>query len=261
MLRKDIRKAFPVQAGTGDPAEIARFNALAEEWWKPNGAFKVVHAFNHARVAHISERLAVLSGRDPHAPSPLAGLKIIDVGCGAGLVAEPLSRLGANVLGIDAAERNVAVAQQHAQIAGSSAKYRHALPEDCGDLANSFDVVMSLEVVEHVADLRAFLDGLRRLVAPGGILLIGTINRTMRSYVKAIVGAEYVMRWLPVGTHDWRKFVKPIELEEELRRHGFSVTERIGVNINPWTMRWGVGPDVSVNFLQFHRLNLSSQNV
>jgi 2-polyprenyl-6-hydroxyphenyl methylase / 3-demethylubiquinone-9 3-methyltransferase len=261
MLRKDIRKTSPVQTGTGDPAEIARFNALAEEWWKPDGAFKVVHAFNQARVAHIWERLAVLSGRDPRASSPLAGLRIIDVGCGAGLVAEPLSRLGANVLGIDAAERNVAVAQQHARMTGASAKYRHALPEDCADLARSFDVVMSLEVVEHVADLQTFLDGLGRLVAPGGILVIGTINRSMRSYLKAIVGAEYVMRWLPVGTHDWRKFVKPTELEEGLRGHGFSLAERIGVNLNPLTMRWGVGQDVSVNFLQFHRLNLPDANV
>jgi 2-polyprenyl-6-hydroxyphenyl methylase / 3-demethylubiquinone-9 3-methyltransferase len=192
--------------------------------------------------------------RDPRAPNPLAGLNIIDVGCGAGLVAEPLPRLGATVLGIDAAKRNVAVAERHARTSGASATYRHALPEDCAELARSFDVVMSLEVVEHVADLPAFLESLGRLVKPNGILLIGTINRSMRSYVKAIVGAEYVLRWLPRGTHDWRKFVTPAELEVGLRRHGFSVVERAGVAFNPLTMRWSVSHDVSTNYLQFHRL-------
>jgi 2-polyprenyl-6-hydroxyphenyl methylase / 3-demethylubiquinone-9 3-methyltransferase len=255
MLQKDKRKTSPIPMGTGDPQEIARFNALAEEWWKPDGAFKVVHAFNHARVAQIAERLAVLSGRDPLALNPLAGLKIIDVGCGAGLVAEPLSQLGADVLGIDAADRNVAVAEHHARMTGAPAKYRHALPEDCTDLARSFDVVMSLEVVEHVADLPAFLEQLGRLVAPGGILLIGTLNRSMRSYVKAIIGAEYVLGWLPRGTHDWRKFVRPDELEQSLRRHGFSFVERQGVALNPLTMRWGISTDVSTNYLQFHRMS------
>jgi 2-polyprenyl-6-hydroxyphenyl methylase / 3-demethylubiquinone-9 3-methyltransferase len=255
MLRKDVLKASPAQAGTADPQEVARFNTLAEEWWKPDGAFKVVHAFNQARVAQISERLAVLFGRDPRAANPLAGLKIIDVGCGAGLVAEPLSQLGATVLGIDAAERNVAVAGRHARMTGAPAEYRHALPENCAELAGSFDVVMSLEVIEHVADVPAFLGALARLVAPGGILLIGTINRSMRSYAKAIVGAEYVLRWLPRGTHDWRKFIKPAELEHNLCRHGFSLVERTGVTLNPLTMRWGISPDVSTNYLQFHRLN------
>ena len=184
MLRKDLRKSSPIAGGTADPQEIARFDALADEWWNPDGAFKVIHAFNRVRVAKISNRLPVLLGRDPNAAKPLRGLKIIDVGCGAGLVTEPLSQLGAEVLGIDAAECNVAVGERHAHMSGAHVTYRHALPEDCADRECTFDVVMSLEVVEHVIDLPTFLESLACLVAPGGILLIGTINRTLRSYIK-----------------------------------------------------------------------------
>ena len=253
MLRKDQMKNEPVLTGTADPAEVSRFNALADEWWKPNGAFTMVHAFNQARVTWIAERLSSLSQRDPQAPRPLEGMRIIDVGCGAGLVAEPLAKLGASVLGIDAAERNVAVAERHARQNNATVQYRHARPEDCGDLAGKFDVVMSLEVVEHVADLPAFLEQLTRLSAPGGIVLIGTINRTMRSYVKAIVGAEYVLRLLPRGTHDWRKFVTPAELADHLGANGFAAIESWGVVCNPVTWKWSIGRDVSANYLQFHR--------
>src|ERR1700704_5845409 len=156
MLRKDIRKVSPAASATADPSEVARFDALAEEWWKPDGAFKVIHAFNRARVAHLFERLPILLHRDPTAAQPLAGMKIIDVGCGAGLVTEPISRLGAAVIGIDAAERNVLVAQRHGRSTGAAVAYRHALPEDLADQGGAFDAVMSLEVVEHVADLPAF---------------------------------------------------------------------------------------------------------
>ena len=239
MLRKDIRKAAPT--GTADPAEVARFDALAEEWWKPDGAFKTVHAFNRVRVEHISARLPVLFQRDARAARPLAGLRIIDVGCGAGLVAEPLSLLGADVLGIDAAERNVRVAERHAGASGAPVRYRHALPEDLAGEAGAFDVVLSLEVVEHVADLPAFLQALARLVAPGGVLIIGTLNRTLRAYVKAIIGAEYVLGWLPRGTHDWRKFVTPVELDVRLRPHGLRVVETIGCRAQPADA--AVGPE------------------
>jgi 2-polyprenyl-6-hydroxyphenyl methylase/3-demethylubiquinone-9 3-methyltransferase len=255
MLRKDLRKGSPIASGTADPLEIARFDALAEEWWKPDGAFKVIHAFNRVRVAKISDRLPALFWRDANAAKPLTGLKIIDVGCGAGLVTEPLSQLGADVLGIDAAARNVAVAERHARVSDAPVKYRHALPEDCADQEGTFDVVMSLEVVEHVADLPAFLESLARLVAPGGILLIGTINRTLRSYIKAIIGAEYVLGSLPRGTHDWCKFVTPAELHVGLRQHGFSIAECWGIAFNPLIMRWGVSRDLSTNYLQFHRKN------
>jgi 2-polyprenyl-6-hydroxyphenyl methylase/3-demethylubiquinone-9 3-methyltransferase len=253
MLRKDLRRGSPAAAGTADPAEIVRFNAFAEEWWKPDGAFKVVHAFNRVRVAHLRERLPPLLGRDPNAPRPLAGLKIIDVGCGAGLVTEPISRLGAEVIGIDASERNVAVAERHARASGASAQYRHALPEECGHLAGTFDAALSLEVVEHVADLPAFLEALARLVAPGGILVIGTLNRTLRSFLKAILGAEYILCWLPRGTHDWRKFVTPAELELSLSRHAFKVVENCGVSVRIPSLRWVIDNDLTASYLQFHR--------
>jgi 2-polyprenyl-6-hydroxyphenyl methylase/3-demethylubiquinone-9 3-methyltransferase len=257
MLRKDLRKASRTAGGTADPSEIARFDALADEWWRPNGTFKVVHAFNRVRVAKISDRLPVLFRRDPNVAKPLTGLKIVDVGCGAGLVTEPLSQLGAEMLGIDAAERNVAVAKRHARMSGAHVIYRHALPEDYVDQEGAFDVVMSLEVVEHVVDLQTFLESLARLVAPGGILLIGTINRSLRSYIKAIIGAEYVLGWLPRGTHDWRKFVTPAELHRDLRHHGLSIAECWGITFNPLTMRWGVSrDDLSANYLQFHRKKL-----
>jgi 2-polyprenyl-6-hydroxyphenyl methylase / 3-demethylubiquinone-9 3-methyltransferase len=255
VLRKDLRKASSIAGDSADPSEIARFNALADEWWKPDGAFKVVRAFNRVRVAKISSRLPVLLGRDPKAAKALAGLKIIDVGCGAGLVTEPLSQLGAEMLGIDAAERNVAVATRHAGMSGAHVTYRHALAEDCADLEGAFDVVMSLEVVEHVVDLPRFLESLAHLVAPGGILLIGTINRSLRSYIKAIIGAEYVLGWLPRGTHDWRKFVTPAELRRCLRRHGLSFAECWGIAFNPLSMRWVISRDLSTNYLQFHRKN------
>jgi 2-polyprenyl-6-hydroxyphenyl methylase / 3-demethylubiquinone-9 3-methyltransferase len=253
MLRKDLRKVSSAAVATADPTEIARFNALAEEWWKPNGAFKAIHAFNRVRVTHLSERLPVLLKRDPAAARPLAGIRMLDVGCGAGLVSEPMSRLGAAVLGIDAAERNVQVADRHARASGASAQYRHALPEEFADQLDGFQVVLCLEVVEHVADLPAFLEILARLVAPGGILVIGTLNRTLRSFVKAIIGAEYVLRWLPRGTHDWRKFVTPAELDRVLNKRGLKTVERCGVAFNLVSRQWTVSDDDSATYMQFHR--------
>lgn len=251
MLRKDQLKS--VARSTADPAEIARFQKLAEEWWKPDGAFKVVHTFNAARVAHLAKRLPALMGRDATQEAPLTGLCILDVGCGGGLVSEPISRLGGDVLAIDAAERNVRIAEQHARATGASVRYLHALPEDLGEQAGQFDIVMSLEVVEHVADVATFLSAIGRLVRPGGVLVIGTLNRTPASFAKAIIGAEYVMRWLPRGTHDWRKFVTPRELDMHLSRHGFEVIENCGVELNPLRMTWHVTRNTSATYLQFHR--------
>jgi 2-polyprenyl-6-hydroxyphenyl methylase/3-demethylubiquinone-9 3-methyltransferase len=253
VLRKDIRRNLPVSSRTADPAEIARFNTLADEWWKPDGAFKTVHAFNRVRVAHLSGRLPVLLQRDPNTVRPLAGLNIIDVGCGAGLVTEPISNLGAAMLGIDAAERNVQVAERHARATAASVQYRHALPEEIAEEGRTFDAVLSLEVVEHVADLPNFLKALARLVAPGGVLVIGTLNRTVRSFVKAIIGAEYVLGWLPRGTHDWRKFVTPEELDLGLRPYGLTPVERTGVALNLLSMQWAICKDDSATYLQFHR--------
>jgi 2-polyprenyl-6-hydroxyphenyl methylase/3-demethylubiquinone-9 3-methyltransferase len=262
MLRKDVRtpafqasvtKAAAGGQSTADPAEIARFERLAGEWWNPRGAFKVVHAFNAARVAYLSECLPRLSGRNATATALLQGLDLLDVGCGAGIVTEPISRLGARALGIDAAERNVLIATRHAAATEASAIYRHALPEELVSEGRTFDIVLSLEVVEHVASVPAFLSALAALVAPGGLLVIGTLNRTPLSYVKAIVGAEHILRWLPKGTHDWRKFVRPDELDARLSPQGFDIVETCGVELNPLTMRWHIGPRIDTNYLQVHR--------
>lgn len=252
MLRKDIKKVHAA-ASTADPTEIARFNKLAEDWWKPDGAFKVVHAFNAVRVAYLTEQLPRLMGRDTTIEKSLTGLTIADIGCGAGIVTEPLSRLGATTLGIDAAERNVMVATHHATQANAPVSYRHAMPEDLVAEGHSFDIVLSLEVVEHVADVAAFLDALAALVKPGGLLVIGTLNRTPVSYVKAIVGAEYVLGWLPRGTHEWRKFVTPGELDAHLARKAFTIETRRGVELNPLNFRWGLSASVSTNYIQIHR--------
>ncbi len=250
VLRKDELKAAK---HTADAAEVARFNALAEEWWKPNGAFKVVHAFNASRITYLSQQLPAFSGRCPVREQPLAGLRLLDAGCGAGLVSEPMARLGADVIGIDASERNVMVARHHAEQGGVAVNYRHALPEELTAEVGTFDIVLSLEVVEHVADVGAFLQAVGQLVKPGGLLVIGTLNRTPQSYVKAIVGAEYVLRWLPRGTHDWARFVRPDEVMTHLAPIGFEGVEIKGVSLNPLTFRWSVGDDTSVNYVSVLR--------
>jgi 2-polyprenyl-6-hydroxyphenyl methylase/3-demethylubiquinone-9 3-methyltransferase len=254
VLRKDELKAAKP---TADAEEIERFNRLADEWWKPDGAFKVVHAFNDARIGYLSQQLPAFSGRCPLRDKPLAGLKLLDAGCGAGLVSEPMARLGADVTGIDASERNVMVARQHADRAGLAIDYRHALPEDLASEDGGYDIVLSLEVVEHVADVKGFLEAIGRLVKPGGTLVIGTLNRTPQSYLKAILGAEYVLRWLPRGTHDWRKFVAPGELDGHLTPLGFRTVDCRGVALSPLTFRWSINADTSVNYMQIHQRALT----
>jgi 2-polyprenyl-6-hydroxyphenyl methylase / 3-demethylubiquinone-9 3-methyltransferase len=192
-------------------------------------------------------------GRDASKAKPLTGLKILDVGCGAGIVTEPLSMSGAEVLGIDAAQRNIQVAERHAKATGAPVRYLHALPEDLTGQAGVYDAVVSLEVVEHVADLERFLDALASMTKRGGLLVIGTLNRTTASFAKAIVGAEYVLRWLPRGTHDWKKFVTPSELGACLTPSGFEVLERTGVTFDLMSGQWRTSADCSVNYLQFHR--------
>ena len=234
-----------------DPGEIARFEAMAAEWWDPTGKFKPLHKFNPVRLAWIRERLIEHFGRDPSALVPFAGLRVLDIGCGGGLVAEPMARLGADVVGVDASERNVEIARAHARQSGVAVDYRAGTAEGLLAAGESFDVVLSLEVVEHVADPGAFLATCAALVRPGGALVVATINRTPQAFLLAIVGAEYVLRWLPRGTHSWSKFVRPSEVAAALRPTGLALREFAGMSYNPLTDAWRAGNDLGVNYIAF----------
>ncbi len=236
---------------TVDAQEIARFNALAESWWDPDGKFRPLHKFNPIRLAYIRDRVAAHFGRDPEGPTPLSGLKVLDIGCGGGLLAEPLARLGATVTGIDAAENNIRVAQRHAEASGLAIDYRHVRAEDLAAAGERFDVVLAMEVVEHVADLDAFLDAACASLGPQGAMVIATLNRTLRAFAMAVVGAEYVLGWLPRGTHQWKKFVRPSELALRLRRNGLTVAEITGVTYNPLSDSWRLSGDLGVNYMVF----------
>lgn len=259
MIYKDKKKlAFQkgsANATTVDEAEIARFNQLALEWWKPRGAFKVVHAFNAARIGKLSDNFRSLMGRGNSVHQPLADLTLLDVGCGAGIVSEPMSKLGAKVTAIDASERNILVAKEHAKTSGVEIDYQNLLPEELAESGQMFDIVMSLEVIEHVANPDVFLTILTKLVKPGGVLVIGTLNRTIISFIKAIVGAEYIMRWLPKGTHDWRKFVRPQELDKVLLPEGFCLESCCGVDFNPFTRKWRITNSSNSIYLRFYKRN------
>ncbi len=244
----------PANPTTADAEEVARFEALAETWWDPAGPFRPLHELNPVRLRYIRDRLAAHFGRAAEKPSPLADLRVLDVGCGGGILCEPLSRLGARVVGIDAAKGNVAVAALHARRGGHAIDYRAVMPEVmaaevAAGSADPFDAVISLEVVEHVADTEIFLGALAGLVAPAGALVISTLNRTLKSLLFAKIGAEYVLRWLPVGTHDWGKFVKPAELRAGLDRHGLEIRDLSGVVYDPLGGSWRLGRDAEVNYM------------
>lgn len=236
-------------ASTASPEEIARFTAMAEAWWDPEGDFKPLHRFNPTRLAFIRDRLVRHFGRDPEALAPFDGLSLLDVGCGGGLLAEPLARMGFTVTGIDAGEKNVAVARIHAEQSGLDIDYRATTPERLGDAR--FDVVMIMEIIEHVPSVPEFLAAVCPLVKPGGALLAATLNRTVKSYALGILGAEYVLRWLPPGTHDWNKFVKPSELAAGLRRHGLAIRELKGMSYDLFRDEWGLSDDLSVNYMAY----------
>ncbi|MBL8689501.1 MAG: bifunctional 2-polyprenyl-6-hydroxyphenol methylase/3-demethylubiquinol 3-O-methyltransferase UbiG [Rhodospirillaceae bacterium] len=234
---------------TVDPAEIEKFRRMAEEWWDPRGKFHPLHRFNPVRLQFLKDRLCRHFGRDPKADRPLSGLRLLDIGSGGGLVAEPLTRLGAKVVGIDATARNVEVARLHAAESGLAIDYRHAAAEELAEAGESFDAVLALEIVEHVASLEAFVAAAARMTRPGGLLVVATLNRTLKAFGLAIVGAEYVLGWLPKGTHDWRKFVRPSELEAAMRASGLTFAETVGVSYNPLLDRWSLGSDLDVNYL------------
>ncbi len=241
------------QSGSVDPDEIARFEATSEAWWDPQGSFRPLHRLNPVRIGYLRDRIAAHLGRDPRAARPLADLRIVDIGCGGGLVCEPLARLGARVTGIDASERNVAIAANHAGESGLAIDYRAATAETLADAWARFDVVLALEIVEHVADLDLFVEACCRLVAPDGLLIFSTLNRTAKSFALAIVGAEYLLRWLPRGTHDWRKFVRPSELAHVLARHGAKLEALTGLVYNPVSDRWRLADDLAVNYMAVAR--------
>jgi 2-polyprenyl-6-hydroxyphenyl methylase / 3-demethylubiquinone-9 3-methyltransferase len=249
----------PVRAGTTENQgiatasadEVARFAAVADAWWDPAGEFRPLHRLNPTRIAYIRDRIAGHFGRDSLAPRPLSGLRILDVGCGGGLVAEPMARLGAAVTGIDADQRGVHIAEAHARKSGLAITYRCALPEDLLRAHDSpFDAVVSMEVVEHVTDPDAFLSICAALLRPGGVLVLSTINRTLKSLALAKIGAEYILRWVPPGTHDWRKFVRPSELAAGLRRCGMRIEDVTGMRYDPLADRWSLSTtDLDVNYL------------
>jgi 2-polyprenyl-6-hydroxyphenyl methylase/3-demethylubiquinone-9 3-methyltransferase len=240
----------PDTAASVDAAEIAKFAAMAEAWWDPHGKFRPLHRFNPVRLTFIRDRLCAHFGRDPLQDRPLAGLKLLDVGCGGGLLCEPLARLGAEVTGLDAAEKNIRVAALHAEESGLRIDYRYGSVEALAESSARFDAVLNMEVVEHVADVGSFLAASAALVRPGGLMILATLNRTPKAFLLAIVGAEYLLRWLPRGTHDWRRFVRPSELARALRQAGMDIAEMTGVAYNPLTDAWRLAPrDLDVNYM------------
>jgi 2-polyprenyl-6-hydroxyphenyl methylase/3-demethylubiquinone-9 3-methyltransferase len=238
-------------AGTVDPAEVERFARLAHRWWNPEGEFRSLHRLNPARLEFIRGRLQRHFGRDPKSLAPFAGLRLLDIGCGGGLIAEPMARLGFAVTGIDADAAAVATARGHAETAGVSIDYRAAAAEDLAQERERFDVVLALEVVEHVTDPGLFFAAACALVRPGGALIAATINRTMKAYLLAILGAEVVLRWLPRGTHRWEKFLRPSELAALVRAQGMAVEELCGMVYEPAADRWVLGGDLDTNYLLF----------
>ncbi len=235
---------------TVDPSEVAKFEAMSAEWWDPTGKFKPLHMMNPVRLGYITEKIAARFERDLNRPLPFDGLRLLDIGCGGGLLSEPMARLGARVVGADAAPRNIPVAQIHAEQSGLEIDYRHTTAEALAEAGEQFDVVLNMEVVEHVASPIDYLTACRNLLKPGGLTLTSTINRNPKSYAIAIFGAERVMRWLPVGTHEWSKFLTPAELEDLLIRAGLAVIDKSGFVFNPLTWSWSVSArDLSVNYV------------
>jgi 2-polyprenyl-6-hydroxyphenyl methylase/3-demethylubiquinone-9 3-methyltransferase len=236
-------------AVTVDSAEIARFESMAADWWDPDGKFRPLHRMNPLRIGYIRDRICGRLGRDPLAPKPLASLRILDIGCGGGLLSEPMARLGATVIGVDAGAEAIGVACAHAAESGLAIDYRCSSAEDLAASGARFDTVLALEIVEHVADVDAFCGALATLLQPGGTLVMSTLNRTRRSWAVAILGAEHLLRIIPRGTHDWRKFLKPHELAAALRRAGLEVGDIAGMVPDPRD-GWRLAPHhLAVNYI------------
>jgi 2-polyprenyl-6-hydroxyphenyl methylase/3-demethylubiquinone-9 3-methyltransferase len=232
-----------------DEAEVARLSALAAEWWDPRGKMAVLHRFNPVRLGFVKAAVCRHFARDDKGLDALAGLRMLDIGCGGGILSEPLARLGAAVVGVDPSQTNVAAAERHAADAGVAMDYRASTAEALADAGERFDVVLAMEVVEHVADLDLFVRRCAEMVKPGGLMIAATLNRTLKSFALAIVGAEYVLRWVPRGTHRWDKFVTPNELEAALERHGLTVVDETGVIYDLLADRWQLSTDMDVNYM------------
>lgn len=239
----------PSAASTLDPTEVEKFSRIAAEWWDPNGKFRPLHLMNPARLTYITGAIAAHYRRDLDTSLPFQGLSVLDIGCGGGLLSEPMARLGATVTGVDASEKNIAVAALHAEQSALAIDYRATTAEALAQTGARFDVILNTEVIEHVSDPELLLHACAELLKPGGVMVVTTLNRTAKSYALAIVGAEYVLRWLPRGTHDWKRFLKPSEIARMLRTAGLTHTGSAGMSFDPIRTRWSITDDLSVNYL------------
>jgi 2-polyprenyl-6-hydroxyphenyl methylase / 3-demethylubiquinone-9 3-methyltransferase len=237
------------QLSSVDHVEVERFSRLASDWWDPHGPMAALHKFNPIRLGYIRDKAAARFGRDPKKLDCLKDLRMLDIGCGGGILSEPLARLGAQLVGADPAAENIAAASAHAQESGVTIDYRSTTAEDLAVAKERFDVVLAMEVVEHVSDVDLFVKTCAAMVKPGGLMIAATLNRTLKSFALAIIGAEYVLRWLPRGTHQWDKFVTPNELERAFERGGLQVTGERGVIYNPFSDRWQLSSDMDVNYM------------
>ena len=232
-----------------DPSEVEKFSKMAAEWWNPKGKFGVLHVFNPVRLQFIKEQVCARMARDPLERLPFEGLRFLDIGCGGGLLTEPMARLGASIVGVDPSERNIKTASVHAQEMGLEIDYRVGTAEDLANAGEHFDVILNMEVIEHVADPKAFAATTSSMLKPGGLMIVATLNRTLKSFGLAIVGAEYVLGWLPKGTHQWEKFITPAELKGWLADNGLATKEEVGVTYSPFSRQWRRSRDMDVNYM------------
>lgn len=238
------------KASTVDPAEIARFSAMAGEWWDPKGKFRPLHQINPLRLSFIRDEVCRRFARDAKTTQVLAGLRVLDIGCGGGLLSEPLARLGGDIIGADASATNIEIAKLHAAETGLAIDYRATTAEALAEAGETFDIVLALEIVEHVPDMAAFVAICASMLRPGGLMVVSTINRTAKAFALAIVGAEYVLRWLPRGTHQWSKFVTPDELRQAMTAGGLAPGNASGMVFDPLRGQWKLAPgDLGVNYL------------
>ena len=228
--------------------EIQKFSSLAEEWWDVNGKFKPLHMFNPIRIEYITQMIRKHFKISDKKINPFKELKILDIGCGGGLISEPMARLGANVTGIDASEKNIKIAKIHSKENNLKINYINSSPERLKE-KEEFDIILNLEIIEHVEDVNLYIDSCSILLKKGGLMFTATLNRTVVSYIKAIVGAEYILRWLPIGTHDWNKFIRPEELEKKLSNANFKTKEIKGLEFNPFNRKWKKTDNLSVNYI------------